>query len=539
MPPVQPKEPFHEALRWLRIGSHAEAKAAVIREAAHLTMTPDLELARRTILAEIADHDGEYDEAAALVEDDAFIWITKALEDDQYRDQRKFRYRGKTAAWRRLRQQLFYQWQRSVVAYRAGSFPASRKLMRTALTIAKKLEPRAEGLLTQLYYGTGKMEFQRGNHAEATSMYREAIVNAAAGPANAKADDEPPEEIQHAEAVARYFIAKALSLGLGPCMREKGYLDQAYPFVVAGLMLLEDSGDRALIFHAQQTLASIERGTAGERERQLLKTARKRLEECVDFFSDFRREEWFRSHYELALVYMQQGLLPKARAAMLEVRKHAVAPMRRPKWVANASIGLSRIERRARNFDAAIEAAQTALNEAGPDQKKIERRARGSLARALAEAAVGRPTQEDLEEALKELDVCLDELDKDRDDVRNRLTLDLWKALVLHKLKNSAGAEAALREYERDAARVDIGRIKEFAKKVTRQVRGAAAGKLGLPIENDDYRLVVNREAIELLAFQKVQKYQHKARRAKELDVSRQTYYELEKKYLPDDSPSS
>jgi hypothetical protein len=456
-------------------------------------LSADLELAAATIRAEIADHDGQYKRAASLLED--FVWVTGDLESDLHRSKAAFQFPEKGAAWRRLRQRLFYQWQRSVSAYRAGEFPASRSLMRIARTIAEKLEPRPEGLLTQLYYGAGKLAFQQGKFSEATRLYRDSIVNAAAGPATARAEAATAEELQNEEAAARYSIAKALALGMGQCLREQGRLEEAYPVVVAGRLLLDASGDRALIFHAQQTLASIERGTAGEREQRLLKSARKRLEECIEYFSDPQRDEWFRSRYELALVYMQQGLLPRARRLMQMVRAHAEGPDRKPKWIANASIGLSRIERRDNDFDLAIRAARHALSAVGAEQKKIARRASGSLARALAAAAIARPTPETLDDAKNAIDGCLQELEKD--DIRNRLTLDLWNALVLNAMSKQADADAALREYEEHATRVDIGRIKEFAEQVRAVVRRPAGG-LGLPIERGEFGLQANLDALDV-----------------------------------------
>lgn len=225
---------------------------------------------------------------------------------------------------------------------------------------------------------------------------------------------------------------------------------------------------------------------------------------------------------------MQQGQLPKARRLMQTVRAHASDEVRRPKWIANASIGLSRIERRDHDFAAAIDAARLALREVGGEQKKIERRARGSLARALAAAAIATPTTENLEDAQHEIDGCLRDLD--REDVRNRLTLDLWNALVLHAMGDRGAAERALQEYERHAPRVDIGRIKEFAQHVIATVR-ASTSELGLPVERGDYRLQVNLDAMELLVFRRVETIPNKTKRAKALDISRDTYYKRRSRF--------
>src|SRR5262249_34639870 len=152
-----------------------------------------------------------------------------------------------------------------------------------------------------------------GDFAKATKFYRESIVNASA--ALARARDQ-----EHEAAVARYSIAKNLALGLGQCLREQGRLEDAYTVVVAGRLLFEFTKDVSLTLYAEQLLASIERGTAGESSGDhLLDSARTRLEECVKFFAKRPGDDSFRSRYELALVLMQQGELPAAREMMKSV----------------------------------------------------------------------------------------------------------------------------------------------------------------------------------------------------------------------------
>lgn len=258
------QDPFRDAVRFLRIGNHSRAEEEVRKVLKTRRLSTELEIQVAAIRAEIADHDGNYKAAAGYLED--FEWVTTNLEDQLRKPKAEFIFPGgKNASWRNLRRRLFLQWQRSVAAYRDSRYAESRSLLRTALKIAKQLDPRPEGLLTQLYYGEGKVLFQRGDFAGATRAYRESIVNAAAGPATAISQKVSKEELRDEEAAARYSIAKALALGLGQCLREQGRLEEAYPLVVAGRLLLQSSGDESLMFHAQQTLASIERGTAGER----------------------------------------------------------------------------------------------------------------------------------------------------------------------------------------------------------------------------------------------------------------------------------
>jgi tetratricopeptide (TPR) repeat protein len=199
---------------------------------------------------------------------------------------------------------------------------------------------------------------------------------------------------------------------------------------------------------------------------------------------------------------------------------------RRPKWIANAFIGLSRIERRDSRFEQAIEAADEALKVVGNDQKKITRRASGTRARALAATAIDSLVLEDLEQAKKAIDECLEDLRKD--DVRNRLTLDLWKALVLNALDEGPEAERALKDYEKNATGVDVGRIQEFAEQVTARVRHRGSG-VGLPIESGDLRWRLNQKALKRELMQRVAAVASKTGRARELGITRAYYLKLEK----------
>ena len=520
-------DPLMDAVRFLRIGNHAESAMAVDRVMAR-PQPYEIELKAATIRSEIADHDGYYDTASKLLA--PFKAVSDDLEALRRESKDRFSFTKKDIEWWRIRQKLFYQWQSSVALYRAANFAESRRYLRIALDLAKKLTPRPEGLLTQLFFGNGKIEFQMGNHEEAARSYRESIVNAAAGPVTANDERASANEIAIEEAASIYSTGKAMALGIGQCLREQGRFEEAYPMVLAGLLLLERSGDLTLIRHAQQTLASIERGTAGEREERLLRSASMRLERCVEFFKEPRRDEFFRSRYELGLVYMQQGLLPQARELMQLVRQHAEGNeqlKRRPKWIANACIGLSRIERRDNRFEQAIITADEALAADSNDQKKITRRARGTRARALAARAINSLTLEHLEEAKKEIEDCLAELRKD--DVRNRLTLDLWKALVLNAMDERPEAEWALKDYEKNAAGVDVGRIQEFAEHVTNEVRRRGGSRVGLPIESGDLRWKVNLKALKRELIRKVAGIESKSARARELDVTRPYYLKLEK----------
>jgi Tetratricopeptide repeat len=515
-----------EARGRVRQGAHRSA-APFLADALKIARTDDDLLAIATLQGEIAEHDGLYDEQEQILK--PFLSVSRTLETWRQEGVIDFDSR-RDPEWRRLRQMLYYQWQRSVCEYRHNRSRESRRLLRIAYRIAEDMTPRSEGLLTQLEYGLAKLEFHDGQFANAIVLYRKSIVNAAAGLATAReqaAKSRREKKAEEAEASAtRYSIAKALSLGLGQCMREQGRLDDAHMVAIAGRLLLETSADLALTMHSQQLLASIERGTAGESDAPLLASARARLKECVDFFAGRRGDESFRSRYELALVYMQQGALNKTYLRKALALMHAVlddaVKKQRTKWIANAYIGLSRILRRMGDFKPAIASAEKALEVAEPSLKKIARRAGALLARTRAEAVFDNParTADDLGKVEEEVSEALLRLEPT--DLRNRLMLYLWKARLRHEDGDGLNAERAFSEYERSRHQVSIRRIHDFAAAVRREL-SPELGSLSLPVDRPepDWIMESNEDAVRQYVVRKIDHELRKTSATKKADILR------------------
>jgi exonuclease VII small subunit len=527
-----------DALRRVRVGDYANAssllaplEALVPRDANDLQRLASEEQALMlrliTLLSEIADHNGEYDRAGVLLLPHRWIEaevkrITNGAEtlffgDDQ-RDERKL-----------LRQQLYYIWQSSVYRYRKNRYVESAKLITFARDVAERMDPEANGLLTQVYYGSAKIALHESDFQGATRMYRKSLVSASLlrSRRNNKAADD---DAGHESEVAQYSIGKALALGLGQCLREQGRLEEAHMAVVAGKLLLDLGRDTDLSHHAWLLLGSIERGTAGRRDHVLLESAHKHLDKCAKHFAKHKGDVWFRSRYELALVKLQQRDLDGARAEMTDVLDAATL-RESDKWIANAQIGLSRIERRANAHKKAVDAADAALKKR---VSKIETRAQLTRAHALYEAAMAtnEPDSQKLHDAEQDLKKAENLIDAR--DLRNRPMLLLLQARVFGAKGDERAAVEAFQEFQKIEDLVEVGRVRELGDVVKEELYPSLTRFLS-PADRTDpsYKVKENFEAMRRHLVTKVARLPGltDTQRAKRLGMERQNFLRLKTKY--------
>ena len=426
---------LNDALECVRTGDHDRARDHLLKADVHIPpslvedwpMTlAELERLRYvTLMSEIMEHDGTYKSAALLLArfKDA---IAVAVAEKKNARAEDLDFGTRTLEWQILRQELYFTWQVSVSRYRDGDFRESERILDEAQRIAEKLNPKAEGLLTQLYYGAAKLAFHGTHFGHAIDMYRASLTSAAERVDESRQEKKP---IESDRAAARYSIGKALALGLGQCLREQGRLAEAHTVVIAGKLLLDLTSDRALQNHARLLLGSIERGSAGETNPPLLNSARDHLDACVNYFDVHGGDSWFRAHYERALAKMQAHDLAEARSEIAELLKRAGnEDPPKTKWKANAQIALSRIERRDGRFDKAVEAASAAVD-LSIKIPRIARRAHTTLAiglcdLALSESPVDHKRLDKVDQQLKIATSALND-----DDTRNRVTLLLVGAV--------------------------------------------------------------------------------------------------------------
>jgi hypothetical protein len=172
-----------------------------------------------------------------------------------------------------------------------------------------------------------------------------------------------------------------------------------------------------------------------------------------------------------------------------------------------------------------------ALTVAEPSLKKIALRARAVLARTHAEAVFESPTRtaEDLGKVEEEISEALKGLE--RDDLRNRLMLSLWKARLRHQDGDQLNAERAFSEYERSRHQVNIRRIHDFAVVVRREL-SPELGSLALPVDNVEpvWIMESNEHAVRQYVVRKIDHEMPNAsaeRKASTLRIARSRYFTI------------
>ncbi len=418
-----------------------------------------------------------------------------------------------------------------------GRFDESRELLEMACKVAEELRPSAEGLLTQIYYGLGKLASHGAKHLDAAEFYRKSLENAAALLAAhvryAQEKSERTPTLADEIAAAHHAIGLTLALGLGQSLREQGRLREAQLVVVAGQTLLDLSHDRVVAHYARLLLGSIQRGSARQQDQDLLSEAFGHVRACVSFFEENLKDAdvWFRSRYELALVIMQQGDTNEARKVANKLLADATARGRR-RWVANAHIVLSRIARRAGSYKEAIEAGNEAAGIARLGEfEKIDRRAHVVMMLARYAQAV----ENDDHPGLARLETTVDRLIKtlDEQDVRNRVELLLLKSRILVAVNQYAKAEDVYRDYKAVGHLVESGRVRDLAESLEAELFPIeAALRLPADTEPPDYHLANNEKAARAHALRKVfSMHLPEAERAYKLGVSPKTIPALRKEH--------
>ncbi|HEY0371795.1 MAG TPA: hypothetical protein VGD79_07320 [Thermoanaerobaculia bacterium] len=518
-----------EALALIRVGDHTAARKileplrAGIPTIYENTLTPSqedvLRLRVATLLAEIGDHYGD-DELSAGV-----LLPLRRIIDELWEVNVKSltQFSGDDVAARFFRQKLYYAWQLSVLEYRRTKIEESAQLLQMTLQLAKRLQPRPESLLAHLYFGSGKLALRDLAYNKATLMFRQSILSASS--ALALARQYKGDAVAIDERAAQYSIAKAIALGMGHCLREKGRVEEAHTVVVAGQLLLGLGSDRELANRAAVLLASVERGAAGEQDRDYLEMALKHLDEC-SAFKERPADAGYQWRYEHALVQMQRKNLNKAeeeiRALITDVEN------KNQRWYADALGALSRILRRRRQHGDAVAAARKAVEvSANNHVYDVERRTRTMLIAALYDHAAVDVDRRDqlLEEAQTEIVKGLKLLRED--DSRHRASLLLQQARVLNARGDGDVAKRAFAEYLAIRSSIDVGRIKEFEQTVRNELEGERH-VCPADTEQADFNLEANRASLERYLLQKVvslgglAKNQYTA-----LGISKAQYYKL------------
>ena len=520
-----------DALALIRVGDHTEARKILeplrakipAQYANPVNPSEDdvLHLRIATLFAEIGDHSGDETLSARVL-----LPLRRIIDElREVKVKSLTPFSGDGVAARFFRQKLYYAWQLSVLEYRRTNNEESAQLLQMTLQLARGLKPRPESLLAHLYFGSGKLALRDLAYNKATLMFRQSILSASS--ALALARHYKGDAVAIDERAAQYSIAKAIALGMGHCLREEGRVEEAHTVVVAGQLLLGLGSDRELANRAAVLLASVERGAAGEHDRDYLDMALTHLDACAAF-KERAADAGYQWRYEHALVQMQRKDLSTAedeiRALIADVEHKS------QRWYADALGALSRILRRRGQHTEAVAVARKAVKvSANHHVYDVERRTRTMLVAALyAYAAVDTDRRDQLlEEAHTEIEKGLLFLDNDS---RHRASLLLQQARVLNALGHGDLAKRAFATYLAIRPSIDVGRIREFEDTVRNELEGE---RHLCPADGAEanFNLDANRASVERYLLQKVAAFggtvekQHRA-----LGISRSQYHKLLKK---------
>jgi hypothetical protein len=540
---------LRKALTAIRIGDYNAADKILERLSPYLPSGDDVDLARireeneyhrlrlATLMAEAAEYRGLYEKAENALK--PYEGIVAELKEQKGCPSEELRFNGERDPRRLLlRQKLYFIWQKSVWLYRTGKVSESRELLDVAMDLGTRLHPPSEALCTQLFYGAGKLAFHECKDAEAFTMYRQSLMSASERFDIARAAHEKaPNNVSMKDEVkaARYSVAKTLALGLAQCLREDGKLEQAHSQVVAGRLLLNLGEDRELALYAQVLLCSIERSLFGENNQKRLDLIAEQIAECAEHFKDHHGEIGYRSRLEVALIKMQRRSLAEARRLLEEMlestktRRKQIDDVHKgdffKKWEAEINLALSRCARRAGDYGQAVEYANDSVKAAEHDGlQRIKRRAQVVLVLALYDHAIQSDNDKTLlDQTMKKIDHALDP--KWDPDVRTRANMLLTRARVQNVRGEVASALETFRRYKALEPQVEVGRIKELAEEVQKEL---TAEMFRCPADLDGKRFDFEHN-LNVLRAHLIQragsKYFTAADQAKALNIARSSLY--------------
>jgi hypothetical protein len=475
-----------------------------------------------TLLSELTEHAGKYDTMNAFLS--PYEGVVLELQEQQ-KTKEGLVFKEGDPNQKLLRQKLYYLWQKSVWCYRTGDITRSGEYLNCALDLARSMRPISRALLTQLYYGAGKLAFHECEDKRAIAMYQDSLMSASLrlDIARKKDAEEPGKGVMSHEAeAAQYSVAKILALGLGQCLREQSRLKEAQTQVLAGRLLLSIGADRELSHYALLLLGSIERSIAGEDRPDILDHAYDKVEACAKHFKNHPGEVGNRARLELALVTMQKG----DSAAASEMLTAMLTPNPDPKWAAEVNIGLSRAARREMRYADAVTYAQRAFDATrNHSLERIKRRAHTVLVLALYEYAVDGGAHKDrLNETLREIEWAL--APSWSSDVRTRANMLLTKARVLNAKGEVANALAVLEQYKAIREFVEVGRIHELARTVEDELKPMELFRSLADAEVAVFNIKKNEKAVRNYLVEKAGRtFNTPEEQAKALDIGVSTLY--------------
>lgn len=353
-------------------------------------------------------------------------------------------------------------------------------------------------------------------------------------------------------------IAIVLGLGLGFCEYTRGHLSSAREKLIIARSLIAPCNDRLNDAYLGVLLGSVVRCSAGNDPRRLKNAERIVLRARDDFVSLPHARYTARATYELALVHLGladrdrcsadlfDGYLQRATEEANEVERLSRG-LGDTRWVSNALVVKSRIERKLGHFEEAKDFANRALDEAGSQVLcKIDSRiarAESNISWAKSEAQGNRSrfgenakdtrlsgSRIDLEEALKlnreDLPARSPESQNEKIDIVCKL--HIARSYVLEG--NHVQATAVLRELK-GIKSIEHKRIIELWREVKAEIAQISqAFYVDWSADNLDYKGLTKELQSVLLSIAKQKYPNNRSQQARFLGLkSRNTLISLEK----------
>jgi len=341
------------------------------------------------------------------------------------------------------------------------------------------------------------------------------------------------KQIVQEEIRANYEIAKCLALGVGWIEYTQGFLHEARTNVLTALAILSPIPDVIHKAYTQLLYGCIQRAAAGFNRSELQK-AIDTVEEPYRKFGEYDHATYrSRAAYELALAYLYRGRAEemnsnvpkesydKAESYIDEVNGFSVRAGD-SRWMCNALILRSRLQRYRHNIDEAKALAQEALNRAISTEQRpqiIE----AYIARGEAHTEAGNSSPESRAQAVQDFEHALEFVDRNPKSY-GICHLHLSNAYI--KQKDAGRAREHFQKWESVKRQVQQQIVQDIGKKVSQEL--VEASKAWLLIRTEDTLEFSHHEqrVRQFLINQATARHKgNVAKIAKSLGIKRATYY--------------
>jgi tetratricopeptide (TPR) repeat protein len=485
--------------------------------------TPDLSekgLKRRSVAAEVLDHNGQWDQARELTD------VGKDVLDQLRED---IKVTGPTKSMLEM-VRLCVNYGRFHF-YRGQHFDEATDVITECMKILKDLGPgTCDRTLGQINLYLGRICRERGQYSKADEHFLAALTYFNRRLEAKRFEPHTPRDVKFREELkgARYRSAQCLA-GLGLVCYSRGDLKRALSYVVPAYTLFLQTKDALGLAHLDVLRGSIRRSMAG-RERVGLSEALKLVSRADDVFHQYGHGHGrAKTAYELAQIH--SSLTEGAQAQQYLKKAITLAEKNHDdRWLCHSKNLASRIAVRDRNFALAESLATEAL---------MTSKSRGASfatlqVRALLCRGGARLNLDRMDDALSDFEAAYEMIqasaghDADNPQLLAVCVLNLarWYA----KNKKKPRAMIFFDKWLELKDRVAIQDVHDLAADVKKQVFGPSGLDFVIPNEHPDLNYKGQKRQLQIFLYQQARAATRgqKAAMAKKLGITRQALHTWE-----------